>query len=406
MGRILKNSFVGISLILQNTYSPQLLSFRNMNLIQQFKRIITLTAILAAGYSALAQPTLGIAPAGNQTILYYSSSSTNYVIQSATNLASTNWVSAADATPVSAFTVSNSSPARFFRLFYAEPPAGMGLIPAGSFTIGNSIGDSDILDAIPTNVSVSAFYMDINLVSLSLWHSVYSNALAAGYSFANSGAGKAADHPVQTVNWFDCVKWCNARSQQGGLVPVYYTDAALTQVYTNGDAGTTVYANWAATGYRLPTEAEWEKAARGGLAGRRFPWGNLISGGKANYAGATNSYSYDVGPSGTNYLGLLGGYPYTSPVGSFQENVYGLYDMAGNLFEWCWDWYGGPPFQSGSPYLGGVDPHGPGQTINRRVERGGSWGFGEAAAARCAPRNRFTPESTANTIGFRCVKGL
>jgi formylglycine-generating enzyme required for sulfatase activity len=281
----------------------------------------------------------------------------------------------------------------------------MAFVPAGLFIIGNSIGDGDITDAIPTNVYVSAFYMDTNLVSLSQWQSLYSYATGIGYSFTNVGASKATNHPVQTVNWFDCVKWCNARSQQAGLTPVYYTDAGLTQIFTNGDTGTTVFANWTANGYRLPTEAEWEKAARGGLNGRRFPWGNLISENQANYVGATNLYSYDLGPNGTNAIGLIGGYPYTSPVGSFDVNGYGLYDMAGNVFEWCWDWYGGTPYQSGSAYLGGTDPRGAPTGI-RRVERGGSWAFGGAGAARSAARNFFNPSLGTNSISFRCVRGL
>jgi len=377
-----------------------------MKFALQLRRIFALSTLLSAAHTTVAQPALGIAPANNKTVLYFSTSSTNYVLQSATNLALPNWLPATDATPVTALIVSNTLPARLFRLFYTEPPAGMALIPAGSFTIGNTSGDTDIIDASPTNVYLSPFFIDLNLVTLSQWQSVYAYATNLGYSFTNLGAGKAADHPVQTVDWFDCVKWCNARSQQGGLTAVYYTDAGFTEIYTNGDSGTTVYANWGANGYRLPTEAEWEKAARGGLVGRRFPWGNLISEGKANYSGATNTYSYDMGPSGTNYLGLIGDYPYTTPAGSFQENVFGIYDMAGNVFEWCWDWYGGPPFQSDSPYLGGVDPHGPSPTINRRIERGGSWGFGGAAAARCAARNRFDPGSAGNTIGFRCVRSL
>jgi len=146
-----------------------------------------------------------------------------------------------------------------------NPPAGMALIPAGVFTIGDTLERDP--DAIPTNVMVSAFYMDVNLVSSNQWAGVYSYATSLGYSFVNVflrtdvGSGKAANHPVQTVDWFDCVKWSNARSAQAGLTPVYYTDALFTQVFTNGDYGTTVYANWGANGYRLPTEGVGEGGA-------------------------------------------------------------------------------------------------------------------------------------------------
>jgi formylglycine-generating enzyme required for sulfatase activity len=211
--------------------------------------------------------------------------------------------------------------------------------------------------------------MDTNLVSYSQWQSVYNWATSHGYSFTNAGAGKAATHPVQTVDWYDCVKWCNARSQQAGLTAVYYTDAELTQVYANGET-TNVFVNWAASGYRLPTEAEWEKAARGGLIGQRFPWGNTISESQANYEGASTFYgdtspSYDLGPIGYNAAFATGGQPYTSPVGSFAPNAYGLYDMAGNVWAWCWDWFG-------TPYAGGTDPIGA-ASGSYRVFRGGSW---------------------------------
>ena len=114
----------------------------------------------------------------------------------------------------------------------------MALIPAGSFTMGDTLDGET--DAIPTNVYVSAFYMDMNLVSSSQWQAVYAYATNHGYSFDECGLQTRRRIAGGTVDWYDCVKWSNARSQQAGLTPVYYTDAGFTQVFTNGDDGTTV----------------------------------------------------------------------------------------------------------------------------------------------------------------------
>jgi formylglycine-generating enzyme required for sulfatase activity len=297
-------------------------------------------------------------------------------------------------------TFTPGTPQRFYMLelqsLAATTSDGMALIPAGAFTMGDTLdGESD---AIPISVTVSAFYMDTNLVSYSQWQSVYTYATSHGYGFDDPGSGKAANHPVQIVDWYDVVKWSNGRSQQAGLTPVYYTDAAFTQVYTTGDVDA-VYVNWGASGYRLPTEAEWEKAARGGLSGQRFPWGDTISESQANYYGLTNDYRYDLGPNGFNALFDTGAYPYTSPVGYFAANGYGLYDMAGNVEEWCWDWYG---TLYGQPTT--TNPTGP-ASGSYRVLRGGSW-YVSAHVARCAYRNFIYPYYVNVSYGFRCVRGL
>ena len=369
--------------------------------------LLFLIVLHTAADVVLAEPLIGIASTNNQIILFWSNSKgTNEELQSCTDLTLNNWLSVTDAIPFNyasqtAATVPNSLTVRCFRLSQVSPTTdGMSYIPAGSFTIGNSTGDTNITNAIPTNVYVSGFFMDTNLVGFGQWSVVYDYATSQGYDFVNPGSGNTANDPVQTVDWYDCLKWCNARSQQAGLTPVYYMDAELTSVYTNGEV--TPYVNWSANGYRLPTEAEWEKAARGGLSGQRFPLGNTISESQANYFGQPETYSYDLGPYGFNPIGNNG----TTPIGTFSANGYGLYDMAGNVFEWCWDCYSGPPYPMGSPYLGGSNPHGPGPGSGNPVRRGGSWNSG-ALGLQCACRGTgFIPTSAVNYVGFRCVRGI
>jgi formylglycine-generating enzyme required for sulfatase activity len=100
--------------------------------------------------------------------------------------------------------------------------------------------------------------------------------LAAGNGFYPS---KGANHPVHSITWYDMVKWCNARSEKDGLTPCYTLSGSVYRTSYSDD----VVCNWAANGYRLPSEAEWEKAARGDLSGKRFPWGDRISQSQANY---------------------------------------------------------------------------------------------------------------------------
>ena len=286
-------------------------------------------------------------------------------------------------------------------------PSGMALIPAGSFTMGNTFAGEGSSDELPVHtVQVSAFYMDKYEVTKALWDDVYNWATTRpagvryGFDFLNSGQGKAASHPAHSMTWYDAVKWCNARSEKEGRTPAYYTSAAQTAVYRSGQVNVdNSWVKWSA-GYRLPTEAEWEKAARGGASGRRFPWSDAdtITHSRANYF-SSSSYAYDTSPTrGYHPTFAVGGFPYTSPVGYFAPNGYGLYDMAGNVWEWCSDRYGA--YSSGSQ----TDPRGP-TTGSVRVFRGVSW-YNNAINCRAAIRSYSNPDFRINIIGFRSVLPL
>ena len=289
----------------------------------------------------------------------------------------------------------------------AQAQTGMVSLPGGqSISRGDYNDGNQAGDAPETTVSLNPFLIDSNLVTYAEWAAVYAFAINNGFTFANAGTGANSAAPVSTISWNDAVKWCNARTLYenatygSSLGICYFSDPALSVAYT--DSGT-VYVNWSATGYRLPTEAEWEYAARGNLSGQRFPLGMDI--GHYNAPGNTTNtiacyttegikVSYDLGP--------LNIFP-TGPVavGSFPANGYGLFDMAGNLQEWCWDYY------SKSYYLSlpanNPNPSGPTTGVTR-VLRGGDWSDGPGYC-RCAFRNSALPSAGHNVTGFRCVIG-
>jgi formylglycine-generating enzyme required for sulfatase activity len=277
-------------------------------------------------------------------------------------------------------------------------PQGMGYVPPGQFLMGDNFATSG--DAGPVrSVTVSAFFVDRKEVTVALWNEVCAWALAQGYDLGRPIATGATNHPVQGIDWYDAVKWCNARSEMHNLDPVYFTDASHATVYrsglldlTNGDV------DWTRSGYRLPTEAEWEKAARGALASQQYPWASgssdyaaQITGDQANFWNSGDRYD-----NGTTPAGYYDGHQ--SVAGQNMANGLGLYDMAGNVSEMCWDWYGS--YSPGAP----ADPRGP-DSGDRRVSRGGSW-YDGVFELRCATRRSFQPWVGASQRGFRCVRNV
>jgi formylglycine-generating enzyme required for sulfatase activity len=206
-----------------------------------------------------------------------------------------------------------------------------------------------------------------------------------------------SDDPMVVVSWYGAVAYCNWRSQQEGYEACYDVNDP----------------NWPCDfdkkGFRLATEAEWEYAARGGENSPyyRFPWGDTISHSQANYysywPGGSPYYPYDVSPTRGYHPDYKDVMPYTAPVGSFSPNGYGLHDMAGNVWEWCNDWYDSN-YYGASPY---DNPQGP-AVGTYRVLRGGGWYY-HAYHCRVAYRifhSDFFPGNRRYDFGFRIVLDL
>jgi formylglycine-generating enzyme required for sulfatase activity len=237
-------------------------------------------------------------------------------------------------------------------------PDGFVRVEGGTFTMGSPSSEKDrSSDESQHQVTVGSFTMGKYEVTQKEWVEVMGN---------NPSNFKGDTLPVETVSWNDAVEYCNKRSIKEGLVPAYR------------GSGNNITCDFGASGYRLPTEAEWEFAARGGTK---------------DYLTTEYSGSNNVDAVGW-YDGNSGGK--THPVGTKQANSLGLYDMSGNVYEWCWDWYGG--YSSGSQ----SDPRGA-VSGSSRVVRGGSWNF-IAQCLRSADRGNNTPSDRGNYLGFRLVR--
>jgi len=249
-------------------------------------------------------------------------------------------------------------------------------ITGGTFTLGSPGTESGReKDEVQRQVTLSAFSMSRYEITQREYQEIMGE---------NPSVFKGDNLPVENVTWFDAVEYCNKRSQKEGLRPVYTINRrtpAAGYPITNAE----VTANWSNNGYRLPTEAEWEYACKAGTT-TPFNTGEIITTAQANYKGnnlADNN-------SKTEYREK------TIPVGSFAANAWGLYDMHGNVYEWCWDGYAAYAYGALNNPRGDSD-------VYYRVIRGGAWYYVDQYI-RSASRGNYNPSYRIDGLGFRIVR--
>jgi uncharacterized repeat protein (TIGR02543 family) len=248
-------------------------------------------------------------------------------------------------------------------------------VPGGSFEMGSD--DLRDLSARPRRrVTVSEFYMAKYLITQAQYVAV------TGYNPSEFVYNQEAFNcPVEYISWFDALEFCNKLSVIEGLTPVYtISNRTPASGYPITDAEISV--NWSASGYRLPTEAEWEYAAKGGPG-----LGPYYTFSGSNDADAVAWYNF-----GSASL------PTTHPVGRKQANGLGIFDMSGNVWEWCWDWFDDYPERPET------NPRGP-DSGSGRVKRGGCWSL-STNVIRVAYRNFYIPSLSHSLLGIRLVRGV
>jgi len=263
----------------------------------------------------------------------------------------------------------------------------MVLIPGGSFMMGDANGQD--MEKPVHEVEVDAFYMDTHEVTIEEFKTFVDATHYVTDAEKNDGCfiwNEEGWEKTEGINWrFD---------ELGNTHKIDKKNHPVTHLSWN-DANT--YAQWA--GKRLPTEAEWEYAARGGEKGYKFAWGADPLG-EEIVANVSDENLVKVVTFWSYSKGYNDGYTFTAPVGSFVPNSFGLYDMSGNAWEWCADYFDAE-YYSRSPKKNprNDDPN------ERRVMRGNSWD-GRPGLMRCSRRTSEVQSSSYVDIGFRCVKDV